>query len=144
MYGEEADLCHRARQLGARPIVTPHATIIHYGGASTVSTSKQQLLLLKGKATLLRRHWRPGRRRLRAGPLFAGHPNTLVGLLACVTAGRPTGFKSYHRQMENDVAAAEGMDRWLRSCQQFIIFPRARTLRVPYRRDLLGEADLAP
>ena len=64
MYGEEADLCHRARKLGARPIVTPSATIIHYGGASTVSTLKQQLLLLKGKATLLNRHWRPGSRRL--------------------------------------------------------------------------------
>lgn len=64
MYGEEADLCHRARKLGARPIVTPRATIIHYGGASTVSTVKQQLLLLKGKATLLSRHWRPVSRRL--------------------------------------------------------------------------------
>jgi GT2 family glycosyltransferase len=59
MYGEEADLCHRARKLGARPIVTPSATIIHYGGASTTSTCKQQLLLLKGKATLMNRHWRP-------------------------------------------------------------------------------------
>jgi GT2 family glycosyltransferase len=64
MYGEEADLCHRARKLGARPIVTPRATIIHYGGASTASTLKQQLLLLKGKATLLNRHWPPVSRQL--------------------------------------------------------------------------------
>jgi GT2 family glycosyltransferase len=64
MYGEEADLCHRARKRGARPIVTPSATIIHYGGASTISTSKQQFLLLKGKATLLNRHWWPVSRRL--------------------------------------------------------------------------------
>src|SRR5262249_52669728 len=34
MYGEEADLCLRAAKLGARPAVTPNATIIHYGGAS--------------------------------------------------------------------------------------------------------------
>jgi len=59
MYGEEADLCLRAQKVGARPIVTPCATIIHYGGASTASTLKQRILLLKGKATLMKRHWRP-------------------------------------------------------------------------------------
>ena len=31
MYGEEADLCLRARALSAKPAVTPEATIIHYG-----------------------------------------------------------------------------------------------------------------
>ncbi|KAB2846675.1 MAG: glycosyltransferase family 2 protein, partial [Hyphomicrobiaceae bacterium] len=34
MYGEEADLCLRARQMGARPRITPTSTIIHLGGAS--------------------------------------------------------------------------------------------------------------
>src|SRR5690606_2943956 len=34
MYGEEADLCLRARRLGVRPIITPEATIVHYGGRS--------------------------------------------------------------------------------------------------------------
>lgn len=37
MYGEEADLCARARQHGAAPRVTPAATIIHHGGASTTA-----------------------------------------------------------------------------------------------------------
>ena len=37
MYGEEADLCARARQRGAAPRVTPAATIIHHGGASTTA-----------------------------------------------------------------------------------------------------------
>ena len=55
MYGEEADLCLRARKLGARPIVSPSATIVHYGGASTSSTLKQRMLLLKAKATLMHR-----------------------------------------------------------------------------------------
>jgi hypothetical protein len=64
MYGEEADLCFRARKLGAHPIVSPCATIVHYGGASTTSTLKQRLLLLKGKATLMNRHWSPLNRRL--------------------------------------------------------------------------------
>ena len=57
MYGEEADLCLRARRAGARPIVIPSATIVHYGGASTISNLEQRLLLLKGKATLVHRHW---------------------------------------------------------------------------------------
>lgn len=37
MYGEEADLCARARRQGAAPRVTPDATIIHHGGASTTA-----------------------------------------------------------------------------------------------------------
>jgi GT2 family glycosyltransferase len=54
MYGEEADLALGAKSR-SRPIVTPCATIIHYGGASTASTLKQRILLLKGKATLMKR-----------------------------------------------------------------------------------------
>ncbi|HRO13223.1 glycosyltransferase family 2 protein, partial [Amaricoccus sp.] len=35
MYGEEADLCRRARLRGARPRMTPEATIVHFHGASS-------------------------------------------------------------------------------------------------------------
>ena len=59
MYGEEADLCLRARRLGARPAVTPEATIIHYGGASEATRSAKMVKLLAAKMTLIRRHWRP-------------------------------------------------------------------------------------
>jgi GT2 family glycosyltransferase len=34
MYGEEADLCLRAKAFGSRPMITPKATIVHLGGAS--------------------------------------------------------------------------------------------------------------
>jgi GT2 family glycosyltransferase len=34
MYGEEADLCARASAAGAKPMMTPEAAIIHYGGGS--------------------------------------------------------------------------------------------------------------
>lgn len=72
MYAEEADLCLRAHKLGANPIITPHATIIHYGGASPQSTVEQSIALLKGKATLVNRHWQPVSRKLgRALFLFA-------------------------------------------------------------------------
>jgi GT2 family glycosyltransferase len=35
MFGEEADLCMRAAKKGARPMITPDATVIHYDGGST-------------------------------------------------------------------------------------------------------------
>jgi GT2 family glycosyltransferase len=35
MFGEEADLCMRAAKRGARPMITPDATVIHYDGGST-------------------------------------------------------------------------------------------------------------
>lgn len=58
MYGEEADLCLRARhRLGARPEVTPTATIVHYGGASETVRSDKMVRLLRAKATLIRRHF---------------------------------------------------------------------------------------
>lgn len=58
MYGEEADLCLRALRLGATPMVTPSATIVHYGGASERVRSEMLVRLLRAKAQLMRRHWR--------------------------------------------------------------------------------------
>lgn len=57
MYGEEADLCYRARRLGACPTTTPDATIIHYGGASEKIFSDQIVRLFSGKIHFLRKHW---------------------------------------------------------------------------------------
>lgn len=55
MYGEEADLCTRARAIGARPIITPEATIIHYGGASAALRSDPYVRLFRGKIILAKR-----------------------------------------------------------------------------------------
>ena len=57
MYGEEADLCLRARRIGARPMVTPEAVIVHYGGASEATRAGKMIKLLAAKATLIDRHW---------------------------------------------------------------------------------------
>jgi GT2 family glycosyltransferase len=57
MYGEEADLCLRARRIGARPLVTPEATIVHLGGASEKTRVGKMVKLLAAKATLIARHW---------------------------------------------------------------------------------------
>ena len=57
MYGEEADLCLRARSLGARPVITPDATIVHYGGASETVRHHKMSRLLQAKVGLIQRHW---------------------------------------------------------------------------------------
>ena len=74
MYGEEADLCLRAHAFSARPMITPDATIVHYGGASERVRSDKMVRLLAAKASLIDRHWRPafagtGRALLAAWPL---------------------------------------------------------------------------
>jgi GT2 family glycosyltransferase len=89
MYGEEADFCRRARGLRlARPRVTPEATIIHHIGASSAERADRDALILKAKATLIRRHL-PGWQRPPALALLALWPWTrMVGgrLLARLTA----------------------------------------------------------
>lgn len=75
MYGEETDLCHRARARGARPRVTPDATIVHYVGASSTRRSNKEALVLKAQLTLVERHlpgWRkrPALFLLRVKPLL--------------------------------------------------------------------------
>ena len=57
MYGEESDLCRRARAAGARPRMTPEATIVHYAGQSSRKRSDKEILVFKAKATMIRRHF---------------------------------------------------------------------------------------
>jgi N-acetylglucosaminyl-diphospho-decaprenol L-rhamnosyltransferase len=60
MYGEEADLCLRARRLGYRPMVTPEAEIMHLVGASSASKAGTRILVTKARVTLIRDHWHRG------------------------------------------------------------------------------------
>jgi len=62
MYGEEADLCLRAQRYGARPMLTPEATIIHYGSASDTDLGDKTVLVAAAKITIIRQHWSPVRR----------------------------------------------------------------------------------
>jgi GT2 family glycosyltransferase len=57
IYAEEADLCYRARQRGAQPMVSPVATIIHLCGGSTAVRATKLEQLWKGKVTFIRKHW---------------------------------------------------------------------------------------
>lgn len=59
MYGEEADLCLRAKALGYQPHITPDATIMHLVGAASQTKGHKLVLLAKGRMTLIRLHWHP-------------------------------------------------------------------------------------
>lgn len=56
MYGEEADLCLRARRFGARPMITPDATIVHYGHSSEPHAVEQRIKVFAGRLSLMQRH----------------------------------------------------------------------------------------
>ena len=57
MYGEEADLCERARAAGARPGCSGDPTIIHHGGASERTRAGKTVKLLDAQVRFFRRHW---------------------------------------------------------------------------------------
>jgi GT2 family glycosyltransferase len=59
MYGEETDLCLRARAQGYRPMITPDAAIVHHGAASEPSEAHKLVRLLAAHVTLFRKHWSP-------------------------------------------------------------------------------------
>lgn len=83
MYGEDADLSLRAAQLGYRPAITPDAVVTHEIGVSSAAREDKLMLLFRGKATLLRKHWRGLRLRLGLGLLAAG-----LGLRSLLSRGR--------------------------------------------------------
>lgn len=71
MYAEDADLALRAIRAGYRPAITPDAEITHAVGASATHPDRL-ILLLQGKATLLRKHWRSPRRQAGIAFLLLG------------------------------------------------------------------------
>ncbi len=57
MYGEEADLCLRAKVKGARPAITPNATIIHYDGGSSKIKEVKIIRQLSADMRLAKKHF---------------------------------------------------------------------------------------
>lgn len=55
LYGEDVDLCLRARRAGWVPRFIPGARYVHIGGASSTKADRE-VLILTGKATLYRSH----------------------------------------------------------------------------------------
>lgn len=57
MYGEEADLCLRAKRLGYEPMITPDAEIMHIFGASSRKPAHKTVMVAKARTTLILDHW---------------------------------------------------------------------------------------
>jgi N-acetylglucosaminyl-diphospho-decaprenol L-rhamnosyltransferase len=57
MFGEDADLCDRARQAGYRPMITPDAAVIHTVAAAPLKAGPRRVMVLRGKVTYFRRRW---------------------------------------------------------------------------------------
>ena len=57
LFAEEADLCVRAREAGARPLMTPDALIIHDGGGSSpIHSEDRRIMLIKAERQYHRKH----------------------------------------------------------------------------------------
>lgn len=70
-YGEDVDLCRRARHQGASPLYCVESRYIHLGGTS-VTTTERAALVLRGKAELYQRCLPAPRAALAVGALKVG------------------------------------------------------------------------
>ena len=57
LYGEDADLSHRARELGAAPRAVPASLVTHAPGSSSSDTATKLGWMRQGEVTYLRQHW---------------------------------------------------------------------------------------
>lgn len=105
MYGEEADLCARARSHGARPHVTPNAMIVHHGGGSATKRTDTLVYLSGARIGLALRHLPPlAGRGARAMTLFAAWWRAqLFGIAAAVS-----------RDQKRHAAAMQWRELWSR------------------------------
>jgi GT2 family glycosyltransferase len=79
MYAEEADLCLRAKKMGAKPGISPEAEVIHLGGASEATAADKFVKTARGRATLMRKHWSALPLRLGLALMWLGAAARLVG-----------------------------------------------------------------
>ena len=93
MYGEEADLCLRAKRIGLRPAITPEAVIIHHGGASETVRTDKLVRLLRAKAELVKRHFAPGTRAPGLALLAAWPASRLLALSVLAVLTRRPRFR---------------------------------------------------
>ncbi len=71
MYSEDVDLSARAGRNGRPPLFVPSAVAVHASGGSSTSGGKVGMVL-RGKATYVRRHWGPARSRAARALLLTG------------------------------------------------------------------------
>lgn len=103
MYGEEADMCLRARAMGYQPMITPEAQIMHLVGASTTLRSDKVVSLQRARATLIRDHWPKWKVPLGLALMWQWSANRrlfhfVLGLFGRGTAGRSTWDKVWQER----------------------------------------------
>jgi GT2 family glycosyltransferase len=95
LYGEDVDLCLRARRGGATPMFISAAGHLHHGGGS--STPEQRLIaILRGKATLYKTYAKPAA--LARSALLAG---VAIRASAAKVIGRGHVWRTAWRQRES-------------------------------------------
>lgn len=126
MYGEETDLCLRARALGHKCLICPDATIIHHGGASEKVRSGKMVRLFTAKARLFARHWSPAAARFGVAMLDLW---ALTRLAAFAAAGllRPSFREQY--QTWRDIWRQR--TAWHTAAREMHPLPRAVTAPQP-------------
>lgn len=120
MYGEEADLCLRAKAYGARPVVTSEATIIHYGGASERVRADKLVRLLRAKMLLIRMHFPPWSQEVGASLLAAWPLSRFLIHRLLVTLGR-----------RESVSAKDAWANVLQQKEKWWVTPIAKSGTVP-------------
>ena len=94
MYGEEVDLCHRARAAGWRPVVTPAATIVHLGGASRASPASKRIQVARARASIVALHWPPAWRPWGRAMLWLWAANRYAAAAALARLGQGAGQRA--------------------------------------------------
>ena len=110
MYGEEANLCLRARRFGARPMMTPAATIIHHGHASEPDEAEQKIKVMAGRISLMQRH-QPALAVALGRMLYKAMVLLRIGLLGA--AGALTGRAALRRSAASWRHIWHARARWL-------------------------------
>ena len=59
LYGEDVDLCIRAKRLSGATLFTGFARYVHRGGASSAGDSQRWIAILRGRVSLYRQHLPP-------------------------------------------------------------------------------------
>ncbi|MEI4488204.1 glycosyltransferase family 2 protein [Frigidibacter sp. MR17.14] len=95
MYGEEADLCLRARAKGYRPMITPEAQIMHLVGASSGKVANKVMMVAKSRVTLIRDHWPAALVPLGVGLMWLWAGTRVAAALALALAGRGAALEKW-------------------------------------------------
>ena len=125
MYGEEVDFCLRAKAMGARPRITPEATIIHHGGASQTVKADKMVRLMRAKMELISRHFPKGQKALGLS-LFRLWPVTRMIAFGAMARFMPTQ-KIRHRTRHSSSV-------WIEVWQRRIEWERGFS-PAPYRAE---------